>query len=212
MKDKAYEKEIDESDESEGDEEKETSIGEDVIEKLKETLGDSSEEAISIKEYLGFFKRIAPNKHNREALEKKLSAKLFGLHKKGYVYVVIISPNSIEQPYLIPYKYMVKLKDSIYNLDEGFRTVGDYGISTYYFNHSSSSPINMTKSTHEIDASKYDKLVKDAQLDAIVTGKLLKGSRQFPAFSMFMLIVIMLIIFVGYNWYTTGGFTFGGGQ
>lgn len=177
-------------------------LTEDEIEKLE----DSSLKAITIKKFKGVFRRIAPTQYNRRAWGHALSIWLFGLHKFGYVYVVIIDPNGMENPYLIPYKEIIKLKKSVYYLEEKFRTIGDQGISTYYFHHSSSSPINMTESAYKINADNYEKLLKNAELNVKADNKILKGSRQFPAITLTMGVIIVLAIWFIYYYYTKGRF------
>lgn len=177
-----------------------------ATEEEKKKYGDSKEKAISLKRWKGFFRRFKPNKHNIKELGKRWSIKLWGLHTRNYVFVVIIGANGIETPYLIPYNELVILNNRCYNLKEEFRTIGDYGISTWYFNHSSVSPINMTKSDLTLSSTHYREMVKKMQLSAITTQKIMKGSRQFPAISLPIGIAIVLAIWFIYYWYTQARF------
>lgn len=181
-----------------------------ATEKDIKKYGDSTKKAITLQCWKGFIRRIIPIKNcakdHINSFRMWLSLSIYGLHKQNYVFVVLIDPSGFQRPHLIPYNEVVILNKCVYNLEKALRTIGEYGIATWYFHHSSASPINMTESAHEINAKHYGELLKNMQLNAITTNKILKGSRQFPSITFTMLLIITVVISFIYYYYTQGRF------
>ena len=136
---------------------------------------DSVEESIPIKRFRGLLLRILPFPANLNRWYANFIVGFFGMHKLDYVWVKIVNPNNVIKSHLIPFKELVRIKKRVYYLCEEFRIRGDFGISTYFFHFSSSSPINMSKTAWKLDSDIYDKVLKNVVLDAVNTGKTLKG-------------------------------------